>query len=184
MYLPGDETRQRKRCFLAKPLEGLAELEASAEVLVGWLNKCQGLEDRDLSFSYGVEIKENLKRDQGRFGRRSPSSRFSSLTRFHAFHCTLLVDAAPGAVAGLPVLDLRLCQRGRYRIYADLYLPGFQQRRAEHCRWHRNVHRLYDWLLCLWRDCRAMPAQRQSMASLSVSSSPAWGLFCSRLRAT
>ena len=38
---------------------------ASAEVLVGWLNKCQGLEDRDLSFSYGVEIKENLRETKG-----------------------------------------------------------------------------------------------------------------------
>ena len=35
---------------------------ASAEVLVGWPNKRQGIEDdHGLSFSYRVEIKENLR---------------------------------------------------------------------------------------------------------------------------
>ena len=39
---------------------------ASAEALVGWLNKRQGIEDdHDLSFSYGVEIKENLRETKG-----------------------------------------------------------------------------------------------------------------------
>jgi len=39
---------------------------ASAEVLVGWINKCQGLEDDyGLSFSHGVEIKENLRETKG-----------------------------------------------------------------------------------------------------------------------
>ncbi len=32
---------------------------ASAEALVGWLNKCQIIEEHN-GFSYGVEIKENL----------------------------------------------------------------------------------------------------------------------------
>jgi hypothetical protein len=39
---------------------------ASAEAFVGWLNKCQGIEDdHDLSFSYGVEIKENFRETKG-----------------------------------------------------------------------------------------------------------------------
>ncbi|HXW22577.1 MAG TPA: MFS transporter, partial [Rhodomicrobium sp.] len=39
---------------------------ASAEAFVGWPNKRQGIEDdHDLSFSYGVEIKENLRETKG-----------------------------------------------------------------------------------------------------------------------
>jgi hypothetical protein len=46
------------------------------QVLVGWLNECQGLEVRDLSFSLGVEIKENLRETKGDLPADHPPAAF------------------------------------------------------------------------------------------------------------